>query len=52
VLLLDEPTRGVDVGTKAEILAILKRLARGQHIAVLAVSWTSRRSCSWRIACS
>jgi rhamnose transport system ATP-binding protein len=38
VLLLDEPTRGVDVGTKAEIHAILKRLARGQHIAVLAVS--------------
>jgi len=38
VLLLDEPTRGVDVGTKAEIHAILKRLARGQRIAVLAVS--------------
>jgi ABC-type sugar transport system ATPase subunit len=38
VLLLDEPTRGVDVSTKAEIHAILKRLARGQHMAVLAVS--------------
>jgi rhamnose transport system ATP-binding protein len=38
VLLLDEPTRGVDVGTKAEIHAILKRFAREQHMAVLAVS--------------
>ncbi len=38
VLLLDEPTRGVDVSTKAEIHAILKRLAREQHMAVLAVS--------------
>jgi rhamnose transport system ATP-binding protein len=38
VLLLDEPTRGVDVGTKADIHAILKRLAQQQHMAVLAVS--------------
>jgi rhamnose transport system ATP-binding protein len=37
-LLLDEPTHGVDVGTKAEIHAILKRLAREQRLAVLAVS--------------
>jgi ribose transport system ATP-binding protein len=28
VILLDEPTRGVDVGTKAEIHAILRQLAR------------------------
>jgi erythritol transport system ATP-binding protein len=33
VLLLDEPTRGVDVGAKAEIYAILRRLAeRGLSI--------------------
>ena len=37
-LLFDEPTRGVDVGAKAEIHAILKRLAREQRLAVLAVS--------------
>jgi erythritol transport system ATP-binding protein len=37
VLLLDEPTRGVDVGAKAEIYAILRRLAdRG-----LAILFTS-----------
>src|SRR5206468_8997225 len=27
VLLLDEPTRGIDVGAKAEIYALMKRLA-------------------------
>lgn len=34
VLLLDEPTRGVDVGAKAEIYAILRRLA-SQGIGVI-----------------
>ncbi len=29
VLLLDEPTRGIDVGAKAEIYALMKRLAGG-----------------------
>lgn len=37
VLLLDEPTRGVDVGAKAEIYAILKELAR-EGVALLVVS--------------
>ncbi|CTQ56649.1 Ribose import ATP-binding protein RbsA [Roseibium album] len=37
VLLLDEPTRGVDVGAKAEIYTILKELAR-QGVALLVVS--------------
>ncbi len=37
VLLLDEPTRGVDVGAKAEIYAILKDLARS-GVALLVVS--------------
>lgn len=37
VLLLDEPTRGVDVGAKAEIYAILKALAR-EGVALLVVS--------------
>lgn len=38
VLILDEPTRGVDVGTKAEIYALLHRLAREEHLAVLFIS--------------
>jgi erythritol transport system ATP-binding protein len=37
LLLLDEPTRGVDVGAKAEIYAILRRLAK-QGIGVLFTS--------------
>ncbi len=37
VFLLDEPTRGVDVGAKAEIHALLDRLARG-GAAVIAAS--------------
>ena len=37
VLLLDEPTRGIDVGAKEEIYALLDRL-RGEGRAVLVVS--------------
>ncbi|KZL22087.1 Ribose import ATP-binding protein RbsA [Pseudovibrio axinellae] len=37
VLLLDEPTRGVDVGAKAEIYSILKDLAQ-EGVALLVVS--------------
>ncbi len=37
VLMLDEPTRGIDVGAKAEIHALLRRLAR-QKKAILVVS--------------
>ncbi|MBV8901332.1 MAG: sugar ABC transporter ATP-binding protein, partial [Verrucomicrobia bacterium] len=37
VLLLDEPTRGIDVGAKAEIFEIMNRLAE-QGFAVLFIS--------------
>ena len=37
VLLLDEPTRGIDVGAKAEIHALMDALA-GRGTAILAVS--------------
>ena len=30
VLLLDEPTRGIDVGAKAELRALVRRLAQGR----------------------
>lgn len=38
VLILDEPTRGVDVGSKAEIYRVLKDLARVSQAALLVVS--------------
>ncbi|MFV0428771.1 MAG: sugar ABC transporter ATP-binding protein [Arachnia sp.] len=38
VLILDEPTRGVDVGTKREIYAILRDLARVRGLAVWFIS--------------
>ncbi|MFI1654965.1 sugar ABC transporter ATP-binding protein [Streptomyces sp. NPDC020472] len=37
VLLLDEPTRGVDIGARAELYAVIRRLA-GEGLAVLLVS--------------
>ncbi|WP_433616218.1 sugar ABC transporter ATP-binding protein [Dactylosporangium sp. CA-139114] len=38
VLILDEPTRGVDVGTKAEIYATLRELAHTEGLAVWFIS--------------
>ena len=38
VLLLDEPTRGIDVGAKAEIYKVIDELAHAQNKAVLIVS--------------
>jgi len=37
VLIVDEPTRGVDVGTKAEIYALMRELARA-GLAILVIS--------------
>jgi ABC-type sugar transport system ATPase subunit len=37
VLLLDEPTRGIDVGAKAQLRALVRRLA-GEGVAILYVS--------------
>jgi rhamnose transport system ATP-binding protein len=38
MLVLDEPTKGVDVGAKADLHAILRRLARERGMAILIVS--------------
>jgi len=38
LLLLDEPTKGVDIGAKSEIYAIIRGLAREKGVAVLVVS--------------
>jgi rhamnose transport system ATP-binding protein len=37
VLILDEPTRGIDVGTKAEVHRLMSELA-GQGLAILMIS--------------
>ena len=37
VLILDEPTRGVDVGAKYEIYSIMKKLAQ-QNVAIIMIS--------------
>jgi ribose transport system ATP-binding protein len=38
ILLIDEPTRGVDVGAKREIYALLAELADREHAAIVIVS--------------
>lgn len=38
VLLLNQPTRGVDVGSKAEIYQLIRRLCADQGVAALVVS--------------
>jgi rhamnose transport system ATP-binding protein len=38
VLLLDEPTHGIDVGTKADVHSIMRDLARKERMAILMIS--------------
>lgn len=38
VLLLDEPTHGIDVGTKAQVHDIMRHLARKERLAILMIS--------------
>ncbi|RLP75575.1 sugar ABC transporter ATP-binding protein [Mycetocola tolaasinivorans] len=38
VLLLDEPTKGVDIGAKREIYGIIRDLAHNENVAVIVVS--------------
>jgi rhamnose transport system ATP-binding protein len=38
ILLLDEPTHGIDVGTKAQVHDMMRELARSQRLAILMIS--------------
>jgi ABC-type sugar transport system ATPase subunit len=38
ILIVDEPTRGIDVGAKAEIFAILDNLAAEQNVGIVLIS--------------
>ena len=38
VLILDEPTRGIDIGTKTEIKKMVIQLAREQHMSIIFIS--------------
>ncbi len=38
VLILDEPTRGIDVGTKEEIYQLMKRLAEDERVGIILIS--------------
>lgn len=38
VLMLDEPTHGIDVGTKAQVHDIMRALAREHRLAIVMVS--------------
>ena len=37
-MIVDEPTRGIDVGARAEIHRLLDRLAREENMAILVIS--------------
>jgi len=50
ILILDEPTRGIDIGAKAEVHGIVRRLARqGKAILMVSSEMTEIMSLSDRI---
>ncbi len=52
VLILDEPTRGIDVRTKVEVYRIIKDLAeRGIGVIVISSEMLELRRCATRIIC-
>ena len=53
VLVFDEPTKGIDVGTKAAIYKLMKKLAETQQVGIILVSSEMEEilKCSNRIIC-
>jgi ribose transport system ATP-binding protein len=51
VLIFDEPTKGIDVGTKAQIYKMMKELAEEKGIGIILISSEMEeiRKCSNRI---
>ena len=51
VLVFDEPTKGIDVGTKAEIYRLMKELAEEKGIGIILISSEMEeiKKCSNRI---
>jgi ribose transport system ATP-binding protein len=50
ILIFDEPTKGIDIRTKAEIYRIMKRLAEeGVGIILISSEMTELRRCASRI---
>ena len=51
VLVFDEPTKGIDVGTKAEIYRLMKELAEDKGIGIILISSEMEeiKKCSNRI---
>ena len=38
ILIVDEPTRGIDVGAKAEVFGLLDRLSSTQNVGIVLIS--------------
>ena len=50
ILIFDEPTRGIDVGAKAEIYQLMQQLTQ-QGISIIMISSNCRRSSACATAC-
>ena len=51
ILIFDEPTKGIDVGTKAEIYRLMKKIAQERQVGIILISseMNELRKCANRI---